>query len=53
MFEDILMPVNVVEENEFMPIISVDEDEEPHNGEDTPELLSCFSLKNTVLFQEL
>ena len=50
MFEDILLPVNVVEENEFMPIISVDEDEEPHNGEDTPELLPVLALKNTVLF---
>jgi len=50
MFEDILLPVNVVEENEFMPIISVDEDEEPHNGADTPELLPVLALKNTVLF---
>jgi ATP-dependent Lon protease len=50
MFEDILMPGNVVEESEFMPIISVDEDEEPHNGEDTPELLPVLALKNTVLF---
>src|SRR6187551_2386664 len=50
MFEDILLPVNVVEENEFMPIISVDEDEEPINGEDLPELLPVLALKNTVLY---
>lgn len=50
MFEDILMPGNVVEESEFMPIISVDEDDEPQNGEDTPELLPVLALKNTVLF---
>ena len=33
-----------------MPIISVDEDEEPHDGKDTPELLPVLALKNTVLF---
>ncbi len=33
-----------------MPIISVDEDEEPHNGEDMPELLPVLALKNTVLY---
>jgi ATP-dependent Lon protease len=28
----------------------VDEEEEPHNGADTPELLPVLALKNTVLF---
>jgi hypothetical protein len=36
-------------ENEFMPIISVDEDEEPHNGADTPGA-SRFNFKEYFLF---
>ncbi len=50
MFEDIFMNSNVVEESEFMPIISVDDDEEPHNGEEIPELIPVLPLKNTVLY---
>jgi ATP-dependent Lon protease len=50
MFEDLLIGNQGVEENEFMPIISVDEDEEPQSGEDTPELLPVLPLKNTVLY---
>ena len=33
-----------------MPIISVDEDDEPHSGEDMPDLLPVLALKNTVLY---
>ena len=50
MFEDILFGNNVVEENEFMPIISVDDEEEPQHSGDLPELLPVLALKNTVLF---
>lgn len=50
MFEDLLMTNAAVEESEFMPIISVDEDDEPHNGEDMPELVPVLALKNTVLY---
>ncbi len=50
MFEDIMMPSSAVEESEFMPIISVEEEDEPHNGEEVPELLPVLPLKNTVLF---
>ncbi|HEY3386062.1 MAG TPA: endopeptidase La [Saprospiraceae bacterium] len=50
MFEDILVANTVAEESEFMPIISVDEDDEPHNGEDLPELVPVLALKNTVLY---
>jgi ATP-dependent Lon protease len=50
MFEDLLMTNAVVEESEFMPIISVDEDDEPHNGEEMPELVPVLALKNTVLY---
>jgi len=50
MFEDLLLTNSVVEDTEFMPIISVDEDDEPHNGEDLPELVPVLALKNTVLY---
>ena len=50
MFEDLLMTNAAVEESEFMPIISVDEDDEPHTGEDMPELVPVLALKNTVLY---
>ncbi len=49
MFEDILLGSGV-EENEFMPIISVDEEEIPASGVDMPELVPVLALKNTVLF---
>jgi ATP-dependent Lon protease len=50
MFEDILSGSNVVEESEFMPIISVDDEEEPQHSGELPELLPVLALKNTVLF---
>ncbi len=50
MFEDILIGSGTSEENEFMPIISVDEEEIPASGEDLPELVPVLALKNTVLF---
>src|SRR5690349_11696206 len=49
MFEDIFT-TSSLEETEFMPIISVDEDDEPHSGEDMPDLLPVLALKNTVLY---
>ena len=33
-----------------MPIISVEDEEDVHNGEDMPELLPVLALKNTVLY---
>ncbi len=33
-----------------MPIISVEDGEEPHDGGDIPELLPVLALKNTILF---
>jgi ATP-dependent Lon protease len=50
MFEDIFTTSSLVEESEFMPIISVDEDDEPHSGEDMPDLLPVLALKNTILY---
>lgn len=50
MFEDIFRLSNVVDESDFMPIISVDDEELPQNGEEIPELLPVLALKNTVLY---
>ncbi len=50
MFDDLLLGTNVGEDNEFMPIISVDDEEEPQSGEDLPEMVPVLALKNTVLF---
>jgi ATP-dependent Lon protease len=50
MFEDLIAANTIAEESEFMPIISVDEDDEPHSGEDLPELVPVLALKNTVLY---
>lgn len=50
MFEELMMTDSIAEENEFMPIISVDEEEEPHNGEEMPELVPVLALKNTILY---
>lgn len=49
MFEEIFSVSNV-EEGEFMPIISVEEDEVPPVGESMPSVLPVLALKNTVLF---
>jgi ATP-dependent Lon protease len=41
---------DIAEESEFMPIISVDEEEDLQSGGEIPELLPVLALKNTVLF---
>ncbi len=50
MFEDLITANTLTEESEFMPIISVDEDDEPHNGEEMPDLVPVLALKNTILY---
>jgi len=50
MFEKYTHPTNVDEENDFMPLFSIDEDEEPKDASDFPEELPVLALKNTVLF---
>lgn len=51
MFEDLMIPSGIEEENEFMPIFSVDEeDEELGENETYPATLPLLALKNTVLF---
>ncbi|MEL6719916.1 MAG: LON peptidase substrate-binding domain-containing protein, partial [Bacteroidota bacterium] len=50
MFEDILQVQGFDEEAEFMPLVSLGEDEEPQSDEKYPEVLPILALKNTVLF---
>ena len=50
MFEDIVIETVQGEEPEFLPIISVTDEEEPSQDEKYPEILPVIALKNTVLF---
>ncbi len=50
MFEELMIPSGMEEENDFMPIFSVDEDEDSGEEEKYPETLPILALKNTVLF---
>ncbi len=50
MFEKYSHPSKVDEENDFMPLFSIDEDEEPKDAGDFPEEIPVLALKNTVLF---
>jgi len=51
MFDQFVMPPNPEDENDFMPLFSIDEEEEePGDGADFPEELPILALKNTVLF---
>ena len=49
-FEDFLMPHNLEEDGEFMPLLSLDEDESLNTNETFSETLPILALKNTVLF---
>lgn len=51
MFDEFIELSNIEEESEFMPLFSIDEEEEePKEGEDLPKTLPILALKNTVLF---
>ncbi|TVQ44746.1 MAG: endopeptidase La [Saprospirales bacterium] len=50
MFEDIIYDAGPADEPEFLPIISVTDEEEPSQDERYPEALPLIALKNTVLF---
>ncbi len=49
-FEDFFLPHNLEEDGEFMPLLSLDEDESLNSNETFPEMLPVLALKNTVLF---
>lgn len=50
MFDEILAHRGIEEEGDFLPMISIEEEEEPVNGEGIPSALPVLALKNTVLF---
>ena len=50
MFEDMIYEAGQSDEPEFLPIISVTDEEEPSQDEKYPEVLPLIALKNTVLF---
>ncbi len=50
MFEEFSFNPENIDEGEYMPIISVSDDEEPTEHEEFPEILPVLALKNTVMF---
>lgn len=50
MFDEILAHRGIEDESDFLPMISIEEEDEPVNGEGLPEVLPVLALKNTVLF---
>ncbi|MBK8922003.1 MAG: endopeptidase La [Saprospirales bacterium] len=50
MFENWLMPAQSDDEPDFVPLFSLEEDEEAKQGEVFPDTLPVLPLKNTVLF---
>ncbi|MEL6865654.1 MAG: LON peptidase substrate-binding domain-containing protein, partial [Bacteroidota bacterium] len=50
LFEDFFLPPGFEEEAEFMPLFSVDEDNENRKQDNIPNALPILALKNTVLF---
>lgn len=51
MFEDFFFHSDELsEDSEFLPLFSIDENQETKDVEDTPDILPILALKNTVLF---
>lgn len=50
LFEDILAPEGFDEEGEFMPLITIEEEDEQNIQDTYPDVLPVLALKNTVLF---
>lgn len=50
MFEELFSSQKFEEETDYLPLISIEEEEEPNIDEDFPKVLPILALKNTVLF---
>lgn len=50
MLEELQLLSNMSDDADYMPLISVTDDEEPTASESYPEVLPVLALKNTVLF---
>jgi len=53
MFEQFFYPQKIDSDTDFMPMISIDEEEEPNEKEVYPDVLPVLALKNTVLFPSI
>ena len=50
MFKELKMQPGFDEDNEFMPLIALEEQDESEMEESAPDILPILALKNTVLF---
>lgn len=50
MFDELRHMANLADEGDFMPMITVSDDDEKLDGEPFPQVLPLLALKNTVLF---
>ena len=50
LFENIFVPQSLDEEGEYMPLLSVEEEDDIAMGETFPDVVPILALKNTVLF---
>ncbi|MEL7020059.1 MAG: endopeptidase La [Bacteroidota bacterium] len=50
MFDDLFLPQSFEEEGDFMPLISIEEEDEDRIDEAFPNVMPILALKNTVLF---
>ncbi len=53
MFEQFFYPQKIDSDSDFMPMISIDEEEEPNETEIFADELPILALKNTVLFPSI
>lgn len=49
-FENFLIPQSLDDEGDFMPLLSVEEEDDIASGEQFPDEIPILALKNTVLF---
>ena len=50
MFEDFMPPHGLDGDTEFMPLFSMEEEDELQNNEEYDEVLPVLAIKNTILF---
>jgi len=50
MFENFFFPKGLESDTDFLPLISIDEDNETQDQDEYPDILPILALKNTVLF---
>ena len=53
MFENFFYPQDIDTEQEFMPLLSIEEEEGINESEEYPEVLPILALKNTVLYPSI